>query len=829
MSERDIVAEVLDGLHEIREHRAGKRALRETRVEAKPLAELAPGIVERIRENLDGSESRFPGVREPVSESVDSGSGENVFDVESFRTRLTELDALRDEDRMETDVVDQVSPEYADDWPAELDASIRDALSAVGFPRPYRHQAEAVSRSLHGADVVLESPTASGKTIAFLAPMLHELTRNPGGHALMIYPMKALGFDQRTQIQRLCEPLRVESWFVDGDQDKTSIKTMKSNPVPILITNPEYLNMSFLGWKEQWRKFLGKLRYVVIDEMHEYRGFFGGNMALLMRRFFLHLTRIGVSPRLFLSTATCENPAEHARNLTGRQVEVVSARDALRPRRHFMFVKPNIPDFKYRDILQRRVEQASLAVLDRGLQVLVFCPTKKFLESTYGKCRDKAGYLGLDPERISPFHADLKPEVRQDIQQRIRQGRINVVFTTNALELGLDIGGLDGVVLVGFPASIMSAWQRIGRAGRGWNKDAFVLFYAMNDPIDGFFAGNLAAFRDKPFDELVVDPNNEELIARHLGPLACDANGELRSSDRAILGDAFYDTASKGMGKPVRGNFKPHASLSMRGDFGQSYALKSGSEEIGRISAMRRFREGYIGAVFTFFGRKYRVHSHETDAVVLTDVDPRMTTEAGFFTVLTTKDIFKGHGYGKFEMYYGSLNVVMNFAGYKLIDEHSGEVVDIGAGGEAYSENNLHAFWINTPQSDEALAGIGALEHLIRVGAMFVIPADRFDAGTHSKVSAYPTASYYENYSGGIGIAKKLFEIWPIALRKGVAVAESCRCRSGCPNCIEPAKSYNISNTAIDKTSGLALAEELLAWEKERPERTFRNGVMVPC
>ncbi len=756
------------------------------------------------------------------------------MDIERFK----EFDALRPDDEVRTGSVDRIQPQDADKWPKNLHPSIHAALDGIGMGKPYKHQFDAVAKSLNGADVVLESPTASGKTLAFTVPMLHALKTNPGSHALMIYPMKALAFDQRSQIQPLCElcgpPPGVESWFVDGDH-KMSIKTMKSNPVPILITTPEYLNMSFLGWKEDWRKFLGKLRYVVIDEMHEYRGFFGGNMALLLRRFFLHLNRIGARPQVFLSTATCANPKEHAENLTGRTVEVVSAKNALRPKRHFMFVKPNIPDFKYRDILQRRVERAALAVMDQGLQALVFCPTKKFLEDAYRRCRASAEKLKLNPDKISPFHADLNPVVRQEIQRRIKNGDINIVFTTNALELGLDIGGLDGVILVGFPASIMSAWQQIGRAGRSWKSDAFVLFYAMNDPIDRFFVGNLDVFLNKPFDELVVAPDNEELIKRHLGPLAYDADGELRSSDRAILGDVFYDAARKGMGKPVKGNFRPHAALSMRGNFGQSFMLKSGAEELGQISAMRRFREAYIGAVFTFFGRKYLVHSHEVDAVVLTDVDPHLKTEASFFGVLTTNDIFKGHerpfknpDYGKYQIWHGSLNVIINFTGYKLVDERNSNTVDRGAGGEAHFEKNLHAFWINTSQSDVAVTGIGALQHLIRVGAMFVIPADRFDASTYSKAGNEPTASYYENYSGGIGVAKKLFEVWPTALRKGIEIAENCGCRSGCPNCIEPAKSYNISKTDIDKRAGIKLAHLILEAADGGPDSEWSGGMMVP-
>ena len=455
------------------------------------------------------------------------------LDIDRFVAKLREFDALRDTDAVNQGSVDRIQPGFADEWPAQLNPLVRDSLVQAGIPRPYKHQAEAIAMSMAGSDVVMESPTASGKTLSFTAPMLHALMQEPGSHAMMIYPMKALAYDQREQIRRVCQPLGVESWPYDGDTGEDIRAVLRENPPHILLTNPEYLNMSFLGSRESWDRhdgggrFLRSLRYIVIDEMHEYRGFFGSNMALLLRRFFLHLNRIHAHPQVFLSTATCANPLEHAKSLIGRDVQVLSARNVLRPSRKFIFVNPEIPDYQYWDILRLRVEQASLAALTEGLQVLVFCPTKRFLEAAFRESRRKATDMGLDAEQLSAYHADLNSEHRQKIQERIKAGDIRVVFTTNALEIGLDVGGLDGVILAGFPPSIMSAWQQIGRAGRSWDRDAFVLFYAMNDPIDRFFVGNLDGFLNKPFDELVVDPANEELIGRHLSSLVEETGGKV--------------------------------------------------------------------------------------------------------------------------------------------------------------------------------------------------------------------------------------------------------------------------------------------------------------
>ena len=731
------------------------------------------------------------------------------MDVEGFVEKLKEVDALRGDDRITVRTLEPLRPPYAEEWPRQLDPSIREVLVDNGFHRPYQHQADAITRSINGKDVVLESPTASGKTLAFTASMLDVLKRKRGSHALMIYPMKALAFDQREQIREICQPLGVESWPYDGDVDDSSKRALKTKPPDILLTNPEYLNMSFLGWRDQWKQFLRNLRYVVLDEMHEYRGFFGSNMALLLRRFFLHLKALGVAPNLFLSTATCANPLEHSKNLTGRDnIEVVTAR-SFRPRRHFIFVAPKIPDYRYRDILRLRIEKAVIACLQDNLRVLTFCPTIKFLNEVCRAIQNKAKDIGIDPSSVSPFFAGMRGDVRQRIQQKFREGSIRVILATNALQLGINIGGLDGVIMAGFPPSIMSAWQQIGRAGRGWNREAFVLFYAMNDPIDRFFAGNLDGFLNKPFDSLVIDPTNEALINRHLDLINVETGGHVDPSVIPIIGEELYQ-ATKADDRLLHSKSRIHHRLEIRGSIGQSYELKYRGEKLGTISELQRLREAYIGAIFPFLGKNYRVTAHEEKAVVLKDAEPHFRTEPNFFSNLQYSDTYDQVLYRSAIMNYGSLNLISNLTGYKLLDEH-GNVLDRGRTQMALYENNRHAFWICLKENSEQVsAGMGALEHLLRVGSMFIIPADRFDSASYSKLGEQPTDFNYESYSGGIGVAKKLFEVWPSVLEKGMEIAANCKCRRGCQNCIEPAKSYIGSNAPIDKGAGIELAEALL-------------------
>ena len=251
------------------------------------------------------------------------------------------------------------------------------------------------------------------------------------------------------------------------------------------MTNPEYLNQSFLANSvsgKAWERngFLRNLRFLVVDEIHEYRGYFGAHAALLLRRFLLRLDSVRITFsvlkgawELFLCSATCANPKEHAELLTGQPFALESARDSLRPQRHFAFINPKkIHDFQFWEIIRLRTVRAALACLELNRSTLVFCPTVQFAEKALFDARKEAELRGLNKREISLFHAGLKSDEKQEIQESMQKGNLKIVFATNALELGIDIGGLDGVILAGFPDSIMSARQQIGRAGRNWKKDA---------------------------------------------------------------------------------------------------------------------------------------------------------------------------------------------------------------------------------------------------------------------------------------------------------------------------------------------------------------------
>ena len=763
--------------------------------------------------------------------------------------QLRQYGALRDGD-LGSDVVskaslDAIAPTYADSTAFDrLSSPLVTALQRSGVDRLFQHQADAILTAISGSNVVLQAPTASGKTLAFLVPMLEALSKDSAAYALMIYPNKALALDQRDQLLTLAKRIpgrRIDSWWYDGDTDKAHRDALRQEPPPILITNPEMLHLTFLGHADKWQHFLKNLKWVVVDEMHEYRGYFGSNVSLLFRRFVHHLDSLGAHPQFFLSSATCANAMEHAENLTGLKFEEVNASGGFRPLRHFYFTQPAIPDFQYWDILQLRTVIAGLACIGEGKAVLAFCPTRRFAESCHRIAMreveklHQAGRADIDPETIKVFRAGLSTEMRHEVQEGLKDGKIRLAFTTNALELGIDIGGLDGVILAGFPDSMMSAWQRIGRAGRRWDTDAFVLYYARNNPLDRFYASNLDTFLEKPLDDLVVNPDNEDLIERHVPSLLYETP-EL-GSNPDILGNALYEAAAqklKSGARPVRmGQYRPHAAVSLRGSGGGTFVLKDGSNEIGTLSAQQQFREAYHRAIYMHGGRNFRVEEISTTGsggeIRLGPVDPFLRTNAYSFTTLTEQAIYDARRWttGKFivDAYYGKVLIVEALTSVEEIDDRTSEVKDRWVPQMNSAQfDNAHAFWLhNEPQNELAESAITALQHLLRVGALFSVPLDAHDMFPHA-VMKEQKAYIVESYPGGIGIARKALDRWRRMLQVGIRVAESCKCSKGCPNCIVPPR----SREELDKNAGILLAKVLLTLTPDPPDFKFNNGLWEP-
>ena len=762
---------------------------------------------------------------------------------------LRTFDALRDGeaggDEVNRRVVEPIAPVYAQDGVLErLGKRVRAGLDGRGIERLYQHQSDAVVQALDGKNVVLQAPTASGKTLAFLIPMLEALCK-PGTHALMIYPTKALALDQRDQLSRLTGEMpgpEIQSWWYDGDTDHEHRSVLRKSPPPVLITNPDMLHNSFLGHSEQWSEFYKGLKWVIVDEMHEYRGYFGSNVSMILRRFSYHLASLGVRPQYFLSSATCANAREHAENLTGLEFVEVNASSAMRPQREFVFVQPDIPAYQYWDILQVRTVLAGLSCVADGKSVLAFCPTRKFAEACYPiamrelEKREEQGAPLVDRNAVKVFRAGLSVEERHAVQEGLKRGEVRLVFTTNALEMGIDIGGLDGIIMAGFPDSILSAWQRIGRAGRAWDAQAFVLYFARNNPLDRFYAANLDTCLAKPLDDLVVNPENEDLVEKHLGSLLYETP-EL-SDEAAVLGPAMERAArakiEAGVMPVKSGRWRPHHNLNIRGGGTGMFVLKEGSLEIGTMSGHQQFREAYLRAIYMHGGRSYRVKevaltSSSGGEILLESADPSLRTRASTFTFVQEQDIFAGWRWvadgTDVTAFHGKVLITESLNSVQEVNDRTGEVLAQWAPQSNSAQfSNAHAFWVQEQRpTDVSAAAINAFQQLLRVGALFTVPLDAHDIFAHA-VAKEQKAYIVESYPGGIGIAKKILERWRAVLEVGAKIAEACACEAGCPNCIVPPRSTD----EMDKVGALKFAEVILEVTDGKPNGVFRDGLWVP-
>ncbi|MGI9337058.1 MAG: DEAD/DEAH box helicase [Gammaproteobacteria bacterium] len=710
------------------------------------------------------------------------------MDIKKLLAELESQGALHSDDVVSCDKLEGAKPvHYGGGVDSFLSPKMCGALAATGINNLYQHQVDAIAASLDN-DVVLDSPTASGKTLAFTAPMMEAVMS--GGTALMVYPMKALAFDQTRQIKTMAEELGITYSPFDGDTPNEIKKSIKISPRDILLTNPEYLHLSFLQAHKTWHPFLEKLRFIVFDESHEYRGYFGGHMSQIVRRLLAVLERMGANPNIFMSTATCQNPGEHAYALTGRKnFKVISAKTAGCSPRSYITVRHTIPDGKeFLGAFCSRIVNAAVACLSLGHSVLVYCPYVFFAEKAFEQAKKEAKKAGLDFGKIAVFHAGIKAGKKRALQEDMQNGDISVVFCTNALELGIDVGRLDGVILAGFPDNIAAARQRIGRAGRDWKKDAFVVYYPMNNPLDRFFAANFRTFLGMPLSDIVIDPDNEEISEQH---------------------SPFWGYEKEG------GYFRPKYLINIRGSKG-SAELVADEKTIGNISEARAFREGYIGAVIVHDGQKYRVREHikgkGNQRIILQSGADDIRTEPSFnFPKIVKPVSLKSNSYRnddeefQFDLHFCKLDIVEEFRGYKAVHEKSGKVLENVNAPETMWHNNRYAFAAHlhgVRHSSEI--GVRTLKHLFRIGAMFVVPADRHDTSTHSEKGMLYV---YENYPGGIGVARQIFESWQEVIKKGADIARNCSCATGCPNCIVPPG----KSEEMDKNTGIRLADYILA------------------
>ena len=402
--------------------------------------------------------------------------------------------------------------------PAALDPRLAARLGEWGVPRLYAHQAAAVRAALAGQDVAVVTPTASGKTLCYNLPVLQALLEDPSARALYLFPTKALAHDQLSALAPLLESLGLEGIAAAYDGDTpTGRRPRVRDGARLVISNPDMLHAGILPAHTRWRDTFAHLRYLVVDEMHQYRGVFGSHVANVLRRLERICAFYGSRPQVLLSSATIANPAQLAERLTGRRVTLIATSGAPRGRRNMVFYNPPIVD---ETLGIRRSPSHDAGMLARTLlvadaQTVVFCRSRLGVELLLAALRREAAALGLDPAAVRGYRGGYLPRERREIERGLREGTVRVVVATNALELGVDIGGMSACVMVGYPGTIASTWQQAGRAGRGTAESAAFLV-AGDNPLDQYLVSHPDYLLGRSPEHALVNPGNLSILLAHL-------------------------------------------------------------------------------------------------------------------------------------------------------------------------------------------------------------------------------------------------------------------------------------------------------------------------
>lgn len=715
-------------------------------------------------------------------------------------------------------------------WPAV----IRRTLEERGLSGLYSHQALATDHIRAGHSVVVATPTASGKSLIYNLPVLERHLRDSEARALYLFPLKALAQDQLAGLQRLVsgwpEEARPTAALYDGDTSDHFRRKIRRDPPTVLISNPEMLHLALLPHHEQWAPFLAGLSHIVVDEAHTYRGVFGAHMAGVFRRLNRLAAHYGAAPSYVFCTATVGNPGELAASLSGldllpgrRPPVVVDQSGAPQGARHYVFLDPDqSPATAAIDLLR--------AALARKLRTIVYCRSRRMTELVSLWAGSLSGpWAG----RISAYRAGFLPEERRQIEARMASGELLAVVSTSALELGIDIGGLDVCILVGYPGTIMSTLQRGGRVGRAQQESAVVLV-AGEDALDQYFMSHPEDFFSRPAEKAVVNPWNEVILARHL---ECAA-AELPLSARdpwlapAPAQEALRDLAARGRlllsadgSQWLAARKRPQRLVDLRGT-GRSFVIEdSEGTVIGSVDGFRAWRETHAGAVYLHRGRSYvieemdpaagRVRARQAKVDWFTRVRGHKSTD--ILEELERRPLGRG------VVCRGRLRIIDTITGYEkrsTRDNRLLTIVPLEAPPQIFETEGL---WYVIPESCRRrleedfvhfMGSIHACEHTAIGMLPLLVMADRNDFGGIS-IPLHPQTGLacvfiYDGLPGGAGLTRQAFGHARELLEVCAAVIEACPCEDGCPSCVHSPKCGS-GNRPISKAGALRLIRDLLA------------------
>ena len=687
----------------------------------------------------------------------------------------------------------------------------------------YEHQAETYESIKDGEHVIITTPTASGKTLAFNLPILETMIEDRDATALYIYPAKALSNDQLHVLENLEKELdlKINPRTYDGDTPRGDKRNIREKS-RIVLTNPYQLHL-ILSWHHQWSRFYRNLRYIVIDESHYYKGVFGSNVAFLIKRLKRIANFYGSYPQFILSSATLANPLELANRLTGEEFKLVDNDTSPSGEKDFILYNPfknyrrNKVNMHNAPSVHMETENIFMYMMLKEIQTLCFTVSRKTTEliAMWAK-KDMTQVKGKLAHRIAAYRAGYRPEERREIEDGLKSGKYLGVTCTNALELGIDIGSLDAVIISGYPGTMISTWQQAGRAGRSSQKSLAVLI-AFENQLDQYFMNNPKFFFDKPHENAIIDLSNPILQEAHLLCAAKELPLKYEEIEKyfQIDDDALDELISKkDLHINARGDYmypyddNPALDHSLDQISGEEFKIMNNGNLLETMEKSQVYREAHEGAILINKGDTYVVNSVSLSRGF---VNVSQKTVDYHTMVLNQTDInikrkLSKTKYGNLTIHFGELTVSEDYFKYKKM-QFSKSVASYPLDLPPL-KFNTKGLWFTIPKSvkdtledmfpneEEVFAGglHGAEHALIGLFPLHTM-CDRFDIGglstNYHEDTQEATIFIYDGYEGGIGICEKAVDVFVDLLKSTLDLLNNCTCQSGCPACIYSPKCGN--------------------------------------
>ncbi len=694
--------------------------------------------------------------------------------------------------------------------PATVDARLAAVLAARGVTRLYSHQAEAFDHIQAGRHVVIVTPTASGKTLCYNLPVLNRILAEESACAMYLFPTKALAEDQLHEFHSTVEEMGagVRAFTYDGDTPQDARKAIRQR-ASVVLTNPDMLHSGILPHHTRWARYFESLRYIVIDELHSYRGVYGSHLANLLRRLKRICDFYGAKPQFICCSATIANPRELAAALTGCPFELVDQNGAPRGEKYFIFYNPPVVN---RQLGIRRsyiaeTRRVALEFIERQLQTLVFANNRLATEILVTYLKDACDRGRIPSETVRGYRGGYLPRERREIERRLRDGAIRAVVATNALELGIDIGSLDAVVMAGYPGTIASSWQRAGRAGRRQGASAAVLV-ASSAPLDQYIVEHPDYFFERSPEHAYINPDNLEILMAHLKCAAFElplADGESFGGHPtadlcAYLEESGFLHHSAGAWHWTQDTY-PADATSLRSISSDNFVvidITGEPEAIAEVSFTTALTTLHEKAIYLHEARQYHVErfDYEERKAYVKRVDCDYYTDAIDYTEVRALEELEADALPHTaRRVHGDVRVNRQIVGFKKIKFYTNE--NLGAGKLSMPGQEMHstAFWLHFPAAflaetlpeftpDERRAAIAGLGNALRTVAALMLMCDPRDLGVaqSEEVNLY----LYDAYPGGIGQSGPLFRLAPELLDKTAGLLRSCACEAGCPSCSGP-------------------------------------------